>query len=65
MFKERIEIWNLIKMQQITQAKVFFLKFQLVSALYRKSGPEVFLEKGILKICSKFTVENTHAEVRF
>ena len=52
-------------MQQITRAKVFFLKFQLVSALYRKRGPEVFLEKGILKICSKFTVENTHAEVRF
>ena len=52
-------------MQQITQAKAFFLKFQLVSALYRKSSPELFLEKGILKLCSKFTVENTHAEVRF
>ena len=52
-------------MQQITQSKVFFLKFQLVSALYTSRSPEVFLEKGVLKICSKFTVENTNAEVGF
>ena len=26
--------------------------------LYRTSHPEVFLEKGVLKICSKFTGEH-------
>ena len=29
---------------------------------YRSSHPEVFLEKDVLKICSKFTGD-THAEV--
>ena len=33
------------------------------STIYRSSRPEVFLEKGVLKICSKFTRDN-HAEVR-
>ena len=31
---------------------------------FRSSHPEVFLEKGVLKICSNLQ-ENTHAEVRF
>ena len=32
----------------------------------RSRPPEVFLGKGVLKICNKFTpIENTHAEVRF
>ena len=34
------------------------------SIKYRSSRPDIFLGKGVLKICSKFT-ENTHAEVEF
>ena len=30
-------------------------------AIFRGSRPEVFLRKGVLKICSKFTGEPTHA----
>ena len=32
--------------------------------IYRSSHPEVFLRKGVLKICSKFTGEH-HAEMPF
>ena len=30
----------------------------LIQAVFRSSPPEVFLEKGVLKICSKFTGEH-------
>ena len=33
-------------------------KPELNSGLYRSSHPEMFLEKGVLKICSKFTGEH-------
>ena len=36
--------------------KTFY--FQIRKTCYRNSRPEVFLRKGILKICSKFTVEH-------
>ena len=33
-------------------------KCQYYQFIYRSSHPEVFLGKGVLKICSKFTVEH-------
>ena len=35
-----------------------FLKWLLSNMSYKSSNPEVFLEKGVLKICSKFTIEH-------
>ena len=35
-----------------------FLKWLLSNMSYKSSHPEVFLEKGVLKICSKFTIEH-------
>ena len=35
-----------------------FLKWLLSNMSYKYSHPEVFLEKGVLKICSKFTIEH-------
>ena len=42
-------------------------KYKRKNLLCRSSNPEVFLEKGVLKICSKSTgeKENIHAEVWF
>ena len=34
------------------------LTWRLASSWYRSSHPEVFIEKGVLKICSKFTEEH-------
>ena len=39
-----------------------FTSFLLFSANYRSSPADVFLGKGFLKICNKFT-KNTHAAV--
>ena len=33
------------------------LIYQHLKLMFRSSHPEVFLEKGVLKICNKFTVE--------
>ena len=44
-----------------TTKRISELKLQLMnnsSANYRSSRPEVFLRKGVLKICSKFTEEH-------
>ena len=42
--------------------KVFFLSLNynslLANTTYRSSRPEVYLRKGVLKICSKFTEEH-------
>ena len=37
-----------------------FLAYKLI--FFRSSPPEVFLGKGVLKICSKFTVEQSCSE---
>ena len=34
-----------------------------IVGIYRSSPPEVFLEKGVLKICRKFTEEHPYRSV--
>ena len=41
-----------------------FYIFTLLIIIFRNSHSEVFLRKGVLKLCSNLQ-ENTHAEVRF
>ena len=40
-----------------------FLRLILTITIARSSYPEVFLEKGVLKICSKFTGERPYRSV--
>ena len=62
-------IWKVSKKSASTQTFFSFRhsKYKRKNLLCRSSNPEVFLEKGILKICSKSTgeKENIHAEVWF
>ena len=41
------------------------LGYRVYRFFFRSSRPEVFLRKAVLKICSKFTGEHTHAECDF
>ena len=38
-----------------SQNACFFILFVICNSVYRCSHPDVFLGKGVLKICSKFT----------
>ena len=51
------KIWSFMqcKRQPIRQLIVHGVYIQII---YRNSHPEVFLKKGVLKICSKFTGEH-------
>ena len=48
----------------VTAVILFEGAFTFPVSLIRSSHPKVFLRKGVLKICSKFT-EKTHAQVWF
>ena len=44
---------------QVLRPVVFYLFYVHSIVIFRSSHPQVFLEKGALKICSKFTGEQT------
>ena len=39
--------------------KILYIQAQLLKGIFRSSPPKVFLRKGVLKICSKFTGEHS------
>ena len=59
------KVWNTLHMTIVVQKSGLMNRCLLegrywivTSDTFRSSHPEVFLEKGILKICSKFTAEH-------
>ena len=50
---------HVIKIFLLWSESYFFPLFKINFSIYRSSPPEVFLGKGVLKACSKFTGEET------
>ena len=60
----RKKMVSCIKLQRsIPEKQIFYPICDNLLEFYRSSHPEVFLGKGVLKICSKLQ-HNTHTEVR-
>ena len=49
---------ELVSLKVKLALKPFLLVFTILEWIFRSSHPEVFLGKGVLKICSKFTGEH-------
>ena len=54
----QLVIWSIFCQKMIGVKTMCFLGGQDVTSSFRSSHPEMFLIKGVLKICSKFTGEH-------
>ena len=50
---------HMIKIFLLSYKSYFHRLFKINLSIHRSNPPEVFLRKGVLKICNKFTGEQT------